>query len=139
MSDKVRGVVVAHAGLAEALVNCVNRIAGASDALVAISNEGLAPDELQSRVAVAVGPGPAIVFVDLSSGSCAFAGRTVAAEHGGIAVITGVNLPMLLDFVFHRDMELGELVERVVYKAHAGTAAHTAPGSAATGPPPGGR
>ncbi len=124
-------MVVAHAELAEALVNCVNRIAGTSDALVAISNEGLPPDELQSRVSSAVGPGPAIVFVDLSSGSCAFAGRTVAVGSPEIAVITGVNLPMLLDFVFHRDLQLGELVERVVYKAHAGTTAHMSTGSAA--------
>jgi mannose/fructose-specific phosphotransferase system component IIA len=124
--------VVAHAGLAEALVNCVNRIAGASDALVAISNEGLPPAELQSRLSAAVGPGPAIVFVDLSSGSCALAGRTVAAERSETAVITGVNLPMLLDFVFHRDLGLAELVERVVHKAHAGTTVHMQAGTEAS-------
>ncbi len=119
-------MVVAHAELADALVRCVDRIAGTSGALVAISNEGLTPEELQSRVAAAAGGGPAIVFVDLSSGSCAFAGRTIAAQSSEVAVVTGVNLPMLLDFVFHRDMELGELAERVVGKAHAGTAAHMA-------------
>ena len=39
-------------------------------------------------------------------------------------VVSGVNLSMLLDFVFHRDMELTELSQRVVEKGRAGAIAH---------------
>lgn len=124
MSEPVRGVVVAHADLAEALVHCVEGIAGVEGALVAISNNGVGPSELERRVEGAVGASDAVIFVDLASGSCALAAQTAARTSGRVAVVTGVNLPMLLDFVFHRDMELGALVRRLIEKALAGTKAH---------------
>ena len=41
-------------------------------------------------------------------------------EYGDRAVVCGVNLPILLDFVFHRDMPLDELVERLLDKGRDG-------------------
>lgn len=120
MSDPVRGVVLAHADLADALVRTVEQISGVTDALLSISNEGLRPEDLHTRLEEATGEGPSIIFVDLSSGSCAFAGRVVARGKDEIAVLTGANLPMLLDFVFHRDMPLPELTERLLHKGRAG-------------------
>ncbi|UCG74877.1 MAG: hypothetical protein JSV95_08925 [Gemmatimonadota bacterium] len=120
--SEVRGVVVAHGELASALVRAVEGISGVEEALEPLSNEGCTPDELARRVRRATGQGPAIVFVDMASGSCAFAGRRIARE-GTIAVVSGVNLPMLLDFVFHRDMDLRSLAERVLAKGRAGATA----------------
>ena len=42
-----------------------------------------------------------------------------------IAVVTGVSLPMLLDFVFHRDMEPARLAERVAAKGRQAVGSHT--------------
>lgn len=120
MSEPVRGVVVAHADLAAALLRAVERIAGVSDALVAVSNEGAGPEEIRRAVEEASGAGPAVVFTDLASGSCAAASRVVALRSGRVAVVTGANLPMLLDFVFHRDMEPKALAERLARKGRAG-------------------
>lgn len=117
MNEPVRGLVVSHATLAEGLVQSVRQIAGAdADALVAVSNEGCGPDALQRNVLQALGEGPGIVFTDLPSGSCAFAARKLSLERADTAVVCGVNLPMLLDFVFHRELPLPELVDRLVSK-----------------------
>ncbi len=126
MTAPARGVVVAHDGVAGALVRAVEHISGVRGALAAVSNEACAPEELRSRVAGAVsgGEGPVLIFVDLSSGSCAFAGRQVLRGRSDVAVVTGVNLPMLLDFVFHREMELSALAERVVAKGRTSAEVH---------------
>ncbi len=117
--SEARGVIVAHGDLAGALVRVVERISGVQGALTPVTNEGCSPEELTKRVAEAVGPGPAVVFVDMASGSCGFVGRRLAATER-VAVVSGVNLPMLLDFVFHTEMDLRALAERVVEKGRAG-------------------
>ncbi len=50
----------------------------------------------------AVGTGPAIVFVDLQTGSCGAAAFKTCRDQPRRVVVCGVNLPMLLDFVFNR-------------------------------------
>jgi mannose/fructose-specific phosphotransferase system component IIA len=122
MSEAVRGVVLAHASLADGLVASVRAISGAEEeALRPLTNEGCSPEALQARLAEALGgEGPAIVFTDLGSGSCAFVSRRIALERPATAIVTGVNLPLLLDFVFHRELPLPELVERLVEKGRGG-------------------
>src|SRR5215212_5674899 len=127
MSEPVRGVVVAHASLAQGLVSSVLAISGVdAEVLKPVTNEGCGPESLQARVNEALGShGPAIVFTDMGSGSCAFTARRIALERAGTGIVTGVNLPVLLDFVFHREMPLPELVERLVEKGRTGiTGAH---------------
>ncbi|GMV07212.1 MAG: hypothetical protein AMXMBFR53_34870 [Gemmatimonadota bacterium] len=117
----VRGIVVGHGGMAQGLVDAVRRIAGgAADALVPLSNEGLSPGDLQAALREHAGDGPSIVFTDLLSGSCALAAMVCVRGSDHQAVICGVNLPVLLDFVFHRDMPLEELVGRLVDKGRDG-------------------
>lgn len=117
MSEPVRGVVVTHSALGQALVEAVRQISGAEPgAVTAVSNDQRGPDALQGAVAEGLGPGPGVVFTDMPSGSCAFAARRLAGDRADVAVVCGVNLPMLLDFVFHRDLPLPELVDRLVQK-----------------------
>jgi mannose PTS system EIIA component len=119
MSDpsagRVRGIVLTHGSMSFGMVDAVRKISGApEEALIPLSNEARGPEELFAAVAEAVGPGPAIIFTDLQTGSCALAARFICRDPGGRRVIFGANLPMLLDFVFHRDLPLDSLVERLL-------------------------
>lgn len=122
MSEEgVRGLIIAHSSLAAGLAAAVRQIAGVDDeALQTVSNEGRGPEGLLTAVRDAVGDSPAILFTDLASGSCAFAARKISLDRPGTGIVYGVNLPILLDFVFHRDLPLPSLVERLVEKGRGG-------------------
>jgi len=113
--SELRGVIVSHAAVAQALVAAVKAITGIEGVLTGVSNEGCGTEALGQRLQEAVGPGPAVLFVDLPGGSC-FTSSARYAKVGGadIAVVTGVNLAMLLDFVFHRDTTPAEAARRAV-------------------------
>ncbi len=115
MSEPVQGLILAHASVASGLVAAVKQIAGIGDGtLRPLTNDGCGPDALLDAVRRDAGSGPALIFTDLVSGSCGFAARKLVAERPGTAVLSGANLAMLLDFVFHRDLPLPVLVERLV-------------------------
>ena len=121
MSEGVRGLIVAHSSLAEGMAAAVRQIAGVDEEVLStLSNEGRGPEGLLEALRTAVGDVPVVLFTDLNSGSCAFAARRIAIERPDTGIICGVNLPVLLDFVFHRDLPLQELVERLVEKGRGG-------------------
>lgn len=116
MSDALRGVVVAHGSLASALVQEAERISGQTGVLRAVSNEAGGADEIQRRIADAIGGEPSVVFVDMPCGSCFFAAMHLARQAGGVRVVTGVNLPMLLDFLNNRTLPPEEGAARAAVK-----------------------
>ncbi len=112
MSDSgVRGIVIAHGDMASGIVDAVKHIAGVSgDFLVPLSNRGLGPDALAQEVRRLASSEPTIVFTDLQSGSCGFAARRCVQELPHLVVISGVNLPILLEFVMRRQLPVDQLV-----------------------------
>jgi mannose/fructose-specific phosphotransferase system component IIA len=114
MSERLRGVVVSHAALAAGLVDAVRQITGEAEHLVPLSNEGCDSGLLATRLKEAIGEAPAVVFVDLPGGSCLQAAVKHQRTTADVAVVAGVNLAMLLDFVYHRDLSPGEAAKRAV-------------------------
>jgi mannose/fructose-specific phosphotransferase system component IIA len=118
---EVKGVLVAHGEMARGMVSAVERIAGVSPGILEpVSNEGLGPEALRDAILEMVGEGPAVVFTDLGAGSCTLAARISCRERSQVAVVTGVNLPMLLEFVFHRELPFTEMLPRLEEKARGG-------------------
>jgi mannose/fructose-specific phosphotransferase system component IIA len=105
-------VVVAHGDLAAALVRAAEEITGVRGALVPVSNVGCDRTVLEQRVLAAVNGQPALVFVDLPSGSCFLAVMHGVERLPNVRAVTGVNLTMLLDFVFHREEPLDRAAAR---------------------------
>jgi mannose/fructose-specific phosphotransferase system component IIA len=124
MSEPLRGVIVSHAAVADALLAAVAAITGVADALVGVSNDGCDTGALAERLTRAIGGHPAVLFVDLPGGSCLTSSVRLARGNASVAVVTGVNLAMLLDFVFHRDLAPADAARRA---AEAGSRAIRTP------------
>jgi mannose/fructose-specific phosphotransferase system component IIA len=80
--------------------------------LIPVSNTGCDRGTLEDRILAAVDGHPAVVFVDLASGSCLVAVLKRLRGEQLVKVVTGVNLAMLVDFVFHRSLSPAEAATR---------------------------
>lgn len=110
--SELRGVVVAHGTIAGSLVAAAEEISGIRGALTAVSNSGCDRASLEKRVQDAIADQQAIIFVDLPSGSCLFAAKKQFTDRNTVRVVTGVNLAMLLEFLFHRSEPLEAVAHR---------------------------
>lgn len=123
MSDAVLGVVVGHGAVAAALVGAAEEITGIRGVLRSVSNSGLGREALEQQVLNAVEGQPAVIFVDLPSGSCLFAAMRQLPSHPELRVVTGVNLVMLLEFLFHHDQAPEEVARRAAESGSRGIGA----------------
>lgn len=112
MSERLTGIVAGHGQVAAALVHAVQEISGIADALTAVSNTDCDRGTLEQKIEAAIDGHPAVIFVDLASGSCLFAALHRLKVHPDVRVVTGVNLAMLLDFVYHREQSPHAAAER---------------------------
>ena len=117
--------LVTHGVLGEELVRTVGSILGPQTETITISNNGLSSDALteaiERRLADIPPDAPVVLFTDLAAGSCGIASRHVAPSERPFRRITGVNLPMLLEFFHYRDtLSLDELLPRMEAKGKAG-------------------
>lgn len=106
-------VVVTHAGLATSLIAASNMITGSSEGCEAVELHVDDPaDGLVGRIAEAlktVGSDGAIIMTDMFGGTPSNAAMSFL-EEGKVEVVTGVNLPMMVEFFSRRErMSLEDL------------------------------
>jgi len=106
-------VVVTHAGLATSLIAAAAMITGSSDGCEGVELHADDPaDGLVARIAEAlksVGTDGAIIMTDMFGGTPSNAAMSFLQE-GKVEVVTGVNLPMMVEFFSRRErMTLEEL------------------------------
>ncbi len=99
-----RALVAGHGDFAVGIVSAVDQITGRGAVLVALSNRNLGAEEIVRTLRDAiVQAGAQVIFTDLPAGSWTIAARRVQRERPELVVVTGANLPALLDFVFQTD------------------------------------
>lgn len=112
------GIIVTHGELAEELLHTTELIIGKIAGCYALSGSDFCDEEVIDRIRKIIEQergSRAIVFVDYFGGSCCI--NTVRAVRGlkGVKVISGVNLPILLDFLTKRDsLEFHEMIDHLI-------------------------
>jgi mannose/fructose-specific phosphotransferase system component IIA len=109
------------------LVRTVESILGAQSDVETLSNAAYSIDGLIAAVEERVHSIPAersiVLFTDLAAGSCGIASRRALFPEQDVRRISGINLPMLLEFFHYRDtLPLDELLPRLESKGRAGIA-----------------
>jgi N-acetylgalactosamine PTS system EIIA component len=102
MSDATapHALVIGHKEFAAGMVSAVTAITGRDDVFRTVSNAGLDARSIEDLLRDAIATGVRVIFSDLPAGSTTMAARRVQRDHPELVVVTGVSLPVLLDFVF---------------------------------------
>jgi mannose/fructose-specific phosphotransferase system component IIA len=119
MSARVPALLVTHADLSSSLLRAAAQIVGPVEGVEAVSNTGLSKAELEAEIARRVErwEGGGLVLTDFWGGSCTICGLSATRGRGEIVVVTGINLPTLLDYLHNRDrLATLELAERLQKK-----------------------
>ena len=119
MTRRVPALLVMHADLAAALMRAAEQVYGPVDGVEVLSNEGLSRDALEAEIDRRVDSWTdgGLVLTDFWGGSCHLCGVSAARGHAEVAVVSGLNLPILLDYLHNREQyEPGALAERLQKK-----------------------
>lgn len=117
--SRVPALVVMHGELAHALVAAAARLYGPVDDVLVMSNEGLSREALEHEISERVSHWRegGLVLTDVWGGSCHVCGAMAARGHGDVIVLTGINLPTLVDYLHNRDaLGVQDLAERLLRK-----------------------
>lgn len=115
------GIVLAHGDLGAGLLSALSRVAGPQSNLWALSNEGLGYEAIAAKVKRLVDEcaqgRETILFSDLGGGSCGQACQRLLSDEIVDAVFYGVNLPLLVEFVFLQEEPWDEFTAKMLEKS----------------------
>lgn len=116
----VNFILIAHGGFASGLMSAAELIVGRQENVLTFSlDEGDSIDELEQNVDKGIQAmssiGEVLVFVDLIGASPFNISARMIQKYPDIKIVTGMNLPMLIDGLMSRDeMQVGELATSIV-------------------------
>ena len=116
---RVPALLVMHADLAAALMRAAEQVYGPADGVDVLSNEGLSRAALEAEIdrRVAAWTAGGLVLTDFWGGSCHLCGVSATRGRAEVAVVSGLNLPILLDYLHNREQyDSGALAERLQKK-----------------------
>jgi PTS system N-acetylgalactosamine-specific IIA component len=130
MSDtsEVRALVAGHADFAAGLISAVEAVTGRGEMLEPIQVKGLCGEDIQILLAERLrATGAVVIFTDLQAGSCTMAARRLLREQPQVLLVSGANLPMLLDFVMSSATSSHDAARTAVDRARSSIAAYGGP------------
>jgi len=99
-------VILTHGDLCFGLKNTLEQMMGKQEGLSVISNLGVGKDQISLKLKKAINEDRfkqgVVIFVDLFGSSCWQIAKNIASQNQNVAVLTGVNLPMLVKFFSKR-------------------------------------
>jgi PTS system N-acetylgalactosamine-specific IIA component len=118
--SSIKAIVAGHGTFAEGMLSAIEQITGRTDVFIGVTNRDLSAQGVESLIKdVLSQSGSTVIFTDLPAGSCTMAARRIQREQPTVAVVTGVNLATLLDFVFHAESGDVNAVEHAANKGRA--------------------
>lgn len=117
--ESIPALIVTHADLGQALVRAAEQVVGTVEGVTLLSNEGLSRADLELAIEQRVQGWTAggVLLTDFWGGSCHTCGASAMRRHGEVVIVTGINLPLLLDYLHNRDkLSATELAERLQIK-----------------------
>ncbi len=119
-SPKPRAIIVGHGEFPHGLVNAVQQICGRGALFLAVTNQGLSGQDVESSLRDAAAASDILVFfTDLPGGSATLAVRRMMRIDSRIVLVTGTNLATLLEFVFQSDDDPRDAARRAAEKGRA--------------------
>jgi PTS system mannose-specific IIA component len=118
--SRIPALLVTHADLGAALLRAAEQIYGPVADVEFLSNSALSRIDLEKAIRERVSGWThgGLVLTDFPGGSCQQCGLLAAQGHDEILVISGVNLPALLDYLHNREnYPVAELAERLITRA----------------------
>ena len=125
----IRALVITHGDIGRELVRVTEMILGPVRGLTAMSNAGKAATDITASIQgwlketptdkspETEQPNKNLILLDDYGGSCATSAQLACGQDSDTAIISGVNLAMLLGFVTWRQTDdFEELVAKIVQK-----------------------
>ena len=124
----VHALVAGHGDFAAGLISAVEAVTGRGDLLEPIQVKGLCGEDIQQLLGERLqATGALVIFTDLQAGSCTMVARRLLREQPQVLLVSGTNLPMLLDFVMSSAPSAHDAARTAVDRARSAIAAYGGP------------